>query len=74
MKILMRHKIIQVLLCFLFAATISSGCKKVLDLEDTSHYPANGIFDDEATANAYLSNLYARTFSGGAAEYGKQCR
>ncbi len=64
MKILMRYKIIQVLLCFLFAATISSGCKKVLDLEDKAHYPASGIFDDEATANAYLSNLYARTFSG----------
>jgi len=64
MKTLIRYKTIQVLLGFLFAAVIFSGCKKVLDLKDTGHYPGTGTFDDEASANAYLSNLYALTFTG----------
>lgn len=64
MKTLIRYKTIQVLLVFLFVGVIFSGCKKVLDLEDKTHYPGTGTFDDESTANAYLSNLYAITFTG----------
>lgn len=64
MKTLIRYKTIQVLLGFLFVGVIFSGCKKVLDLEDKTHYPGTGTFDDESTANAYLSNLYAITFTG----------
>lgn len=65
MKTLTRYKTIQVLLGFLFVATIFSGCKKVLDIKDKSNYPGTGTFDDQATANAYLSNLYAITFTNG---------
>lgn len=44
---------------------ILSGCSKVLnDVDNLGSYPAGGTFDDVATANAYLSNLYASTLNG----------
>lgn len=44
---------------------ILSGCSKVLDdVDNLGSYPAGGTFDDEITANAYLTNLYASTLTG----------
>lgn len=51
--------------CFFTLLALLVGCSNILsDVENLSSYPADGTFDDEATANAYLSNLYASTLGG----------
>lgn len=50
------------------------GCSKVLDdVENLSSYPAAKIFDDELTATACLSDLYASTLSGWPINMGNNC-
>lgn len=49
----------------LLGTSFFAGCKKVLDVDNLGSYPADGIFDDEATATAYLTNLYASVFTAG---------
>lgn len=49
----------------LFVAMLFTGCDSILDdVKDLSNYPGEGTFDDAQTSNAYLTNLYASTFTG----------
>ncbi|MGV3762491.1 MAG: RagB/SusD family nutrient uptake outer membrane protein [Parapedobacter sp.] len=50
---------------FCLCLVLFTGCGEILnEVENLGSYPATGTFDDEATSNAYLSNLYASTFEG----------
>lgn len=40
------------------------GCDVLDNVENLSSYPETGTFDDQATANAFLTNLYSSTFGG----------
>ncbi|SEN00586.1 Starch-binding associating with outer membrane [bacterium A37T11] len=52
-------------LSFIMALFVVLSCSKVLDdVKNLSSYPESGTFDDQATANSYLSNLYASTLTG----------
>ena len=52
-------------LSFLLVFLTLFGCSDVLDnVQDLSNYPGQGTFDDEQTASAYLSALYASTLPG----------
>lgn len=49
----------------LLALMLFAACGKVIDnVENLSNYPDAGTFDDEATASAFLANLYASTLGG----------
>ncbi len=50
------------------------GCGDVLDnVENLSSYPEAGTFDDETTANAFLTNLYGSTLDGWPVNMGNYC-
>lgn len=40
------------------------SCSDVLDIKDKSSYSPDNVWNDEKLSSAYLSNLYAITFSG----------
>lgn len=45
--------------------SIPTGCSDVLnDVKNLSSYPEKGTFDDETSANAFLSNIYYNTLGG----------
>ncbi|MRG45932.1 RagB/SusD family nutrient uptake outer membrane protein [Chitinophaga sp. SYP-B3965] len=51
---------------YLFLFILLSACGKVIDkVEDLGNYPAAGTFDDPLTSAAFLSNVYASTFTSG---------
>lgn len=50
---------------FISLMLIMSSCGNVLDeVDDLSNYPAQEIFDDVQTVNAYLAALYGSSFTG----------
>lgn len=50
---------------FIVASFFSLGCSNILnDVQNLGSYPEAGTFDDEETANAFLSNLYNGTLGG----------
>lgn len=41
-----------------------TGCADILNIKDLDNYSPDNVWNDEKLSTAYLSNLYANTFSG----------
>lgn len=57
-------KKIRWILCFLTFFISLSGCNKILDVENTSAFDPNKVWNDGQLAQAYLTNIYPTVFSG----------
>lgn len=72
MKINIKYPDIRKTLGFVLSLVmVLTACNSVLDdVDDLSNYPEEGTFNDSQTVNAYLSALYASTFSGWPVNFG----
>lgn len=51
-------------ICMAAALSGLISCSEVLDINDYQNYSPDNVWNDESLSEAYLSNLYAITFSG----------
>lgn len=51
-------------ICFATALCGITACSDVLDIKDLSNYSPDDVWNDESLSEAYLTNIYASTFSG----------